>query len=256
MNARMVKAEILKLIKRRGLMAWMLILTSGAITVMFVVLAVRHGSDPGKYGPAGGIHNFETASFFLASIGSAAAVLLGSMAGAGDIGAGVFRDLVVTGRSRMALFAVRSIGALAVFIPLMLLALGILGLAGTALSGSLAAPSAQLILESAGWILLTTSTMLLVAIGVSSLIGSRAPAITVLLAWQLLISQLLLTVGFLGHVRDAVLLAATHYFAPTGVLVHGSGYAIGSAIGATVVVAVWIAAALGAGAWRTQTMDA
>ena len=256
MNPRMVKAEILKLVKRRGLMAWMLLLTSGATTVMFAVLAVRHGSDPSKYGPAGGTHNFDTASFLLASIGSAAAVLLGSMAGAGDTGAGVFRDLVVTGRSRLALFGVRSIGALAVFIPFMMLALGILALAGTALSGSLAAPSAPLILESSGWILLTSSTMLLVAVGVSSLIGSRAPAITVLLAWQLLVSQLLLQIGFLGHIRDAVLLGATHYFAPAGVLVHGSGYATGSAIAATGVVAAWIAAALGAGAWRTRTMDA
>lgn len=255
MNTRMIKAEILKLAKRRGLMAWGLLLTSGALTAMFTVLAVRHGSDPSKYAPAGGVHNFDNASFFLASIGTAAAVLIGTMAGAGDVGAGVFRDLVVTGRSRLAIFGVRSIGALAVFVPLMLLALGVLAVATTTLNGSLAAPSAQLILESSGWILLSTCTMLLVAVGVSSLIGSRAPSITVLLAWQLLISQLLLQVGFLGHVRDALLLAATHHFAPAGVLGHG-GYATGSVIAATAVVAAWVGVALGAGAWRSRTMDA
>lgn len=237
-------------------MAWGLLLTSGAVAGMFAVLVVRHSTDPSTYGPAGGIHNFQNASFFLASIGTAAAVLLGTMAGAGDISAGVFRDLVVTGRSRLGLFGVRSIGALAVFIPLMLLALAILALAGTTLSGSQAAPSAQLILDSSGWILLTTATILVVAVGISSLIGSRASSITVLIAWQLLVSQLLLQVVFLGHVRDALLLAATQHFAPSGVLGHHGGYATSSAIVAGLVMGAWIIAALAAGAWRTRTMDA
>jgi hypothetical protein len=35
------------------------------------------------------------------------AILIGTTAGAADVGSGVFRDLVATGRSRTALFAAR-----------------------------------------------------------------------------------------------------------------------------------------------------
>ena len=256
MNLRMIKAEILKLVTRRGLMAWVLLLTSGAVSIMFTVLAVRHGSDPGKYSPAGGLHNFQNASYFLTSIGMAAAVLLGTMAGAGDVGGGVFRDLVVTGRSRLSLFGVRSVGALLVFLPLILLALGITAVVATTLSGSLPAPSFTFIIETSGWVLLSTCSMLIIAVGVSSLIGSGAPSITVLLAWQLLVSQLLLQVTFLGHIRDALLLSAQHHFAPAGVLGGRAGYATSSAVVAGLVVVAWVIAALAGGAWRTRTMDA
>jgi hypothetical protein len=178
------------------------------------------------------------------------------MAGAGDLGAGVFRDLVVTGRSRLSLFGVRSIGALIVFLPFILLAICITALAATTLSGALAAPSLSLILETSGWILLTTCSMLVVAVGVSSLIGSRAPSITALLAWQLLVSQLLLQVSFLGPVRDAMLLSAQHHFAPAGILGGRAGYSTSSAVVATLVLAAWVLVALAGGAWRTKTMDA
>lgn len=256
MNLRMVKAEILKLAGRRGLMAWVALLTVGAVSIVFTVLAVRHGTNPAKYSPAGGLHNFQNASSFLAMIGTAAAVLLGTMAGSGDLGAGVFRDLVVTGRSRLSLFGVRSVGALVVFLPFILLALLVTGVAATALSGALTAPSLSVILQSSGWILLTTCSMLLVAVGVSSLIGSRAPSITVLLAWQLLVSQLLLQVSFLGGIRDGLLLSAQHHFAPAGMLSGREGYSTSSAVVATLVVAAWVLGALAAGAWRTRTIDA
>ena len=256
MNIRMAKAEILKLVERRGLMAWALLLTSGAVTIVFAVLAIRHASDPGKYSPAGGVRNFQDASYFLAMIGSAAAVLVGTMAGAADLGAGVFRDLVVTGRSRLALFGVRSVGALAVFLPLIILALVVDALAATVLSGSIAAPSFSMILQASGWVLLSTCSMLVVAVGVSSLIGSRAPSITLLLAWQLLVSQVLVQVGFLGHIRDALLLSANQHFAPAGILPGRTGYSVSSAVTAALVVAAWVLVALAAGAWRTRTIDA
>jgi hypothetical protein len=251
----MIKAEVLKLVKRRGLMGWVLFLTSGATAIIFAVLAVRHGSNPRRYGPAGGLHNFQNASFFLASIGTAAAVLLGTMAGAGDLGAGVFRDLVVTGRSRLSLFGVRSVGAMVVFVPVMLVALGVLVAASTLLAGGHPVPSVDTVLAGSGWILLTTVSMLVVAVGVSSVIQSRGSSVTALLAWQLLVSQLLLQISFLGAGRDALLLSATRHFAPAGMLGRG-GYATSSAVVATLVVVGWIAAALWAGAWRTRRMDA
>ena len=46
-------------------------------------------------------------------MGRSSAILIGVEAGTGDASAGVFRDLVVTGRSRLALFASRVPAALA-----------------------------------------------------------------------------------------------------------------------------------------------
>ena len=56
---------------------------------------------------------------------------------------------------------------------------------------------------------------------------------------------------------SALLLAATHHFAPAAVLGgrHGQ-YATSSAIVAVLVVAAWVIGALAAGGWRTKTMDA
>ena len=255
MNTRMIKAEVIKLTKRRSLMAWALVLTSGAMAVTFAVLAVRHAVDPGRYGPAGGTTNFENAAFFLANIGTAMAVLIGSSAGAGDVGAGVFRDLVATGRSRGSLFRVRYVGALLVTLPVILLAIGLTVVLSVALAGSAGAPSVSLIAQSAGFIVLTTCTMLLVAVGLSSLIGSRAQAITALLAVQVIVSRILLQSSFLGHVRDALPLASLQHFAPTGVLGRLS-YATPSAVVAALVLVAWVVAALTAGAWRTRTQDA
>jgi hypothetical protein len=44
-------------------------------------------------------------------------VIIGAVAGAGDLEADVYRDLVVTGRSRLALYASRIPGGLAFLLP-------------------------------------------------------------------------------------------------------------------------------------------
>jgi hypothetical protein len=93
--------------RRRALVAASLALIVGPMLVSVVVLAVLHAVNPGKYGPAGGVDNLGGALGLLTQIGSVAAVLIGVSAGGGDLGAGVFRELVVTGRSRLALFAAR-----------------------------------------------------------------------------------------------------------------------------------------------------
>ena len=49
-------------------------------------------------------------------MGPVAAVLIGAEAGAGDLAAGVFRDNVLTGRSRTALFLARIPAAVAVIL--------------------------------------------------------------------------------------------------------------------------------------------
>src|SRR5439155_7775412 len=53
----MVGAELLKVRKRRGLVAFSAILTVGVVTVAYAVMAILHAANPGRYGPAGGISN-------------------------------------------------------------------------------------------------------------------------------------------------------------------------------------------------------
>jgi pimeloyl-ACP methyl ester carboxylesterase len=57
--------------------------------------------------PAGGVANLGNGMAVLVSLGGIAAVVVGAVAGTGDLRAGVLRELVVMGRSRRALFRAR-----------------------------------------------------------------------------------------------------------------------------------------------------
>ena len=79
---------------------------------------------------------------------------------------GVFRDNVLTGRSRTALFLSRIPAALAVCLTVTALGFAI-GLAATfGFAGGLPTPSVSLILESVAWLALANSVVCVIAIGV------------------------------------------------------------------------------------------
>jgi hypothetical protein len=100
----MFDADLLKLRKKRGTLIWVLVLALLPLIVLFTVKAVQHSSNPQKYGPAGGTPGFiDGLRLLCAFFGPLAAILIGVEAGTGDASAGVFRDLVATGRSRLAL---------------------------------------------------------------------------------------------------------------------------------------------------------
>jgi hypothetical protein len=177
-----VGAELLKLRRRRALVAASLALIVAPMVVSYVVLATFHAVNAAKYGPAGGVDNMRGALELLTQIGAVAAVLIGVNAGAGDLGVGVFRELVVTGRSRLALFAARIPGGLVLLLPLVAVACAIAATASVALAGSGQAPGAGLLVEYAAWVGLVLTVGFLLALGVSSLLGSRSTSIGVLLA--------------------------------------------------------------------------
>jgi hypothetical protein len=254
--SRMVSAEFLKLRKRRSLFWWSLILCCLTVPVVYGVLAVLHVTDAAHNGPAGGAENLGHSLEALALLGGIAGVMIGATAGAGDIGAGVFRDLVATGRSRLALFGVRLPGALALFVPLILTGLAVATVCSILLAGSLANPSATLVLHYAAWLLVATTLPLVLALGVSSLLGSRTITVGVLLGWQLAAGPILGQLGFLGRFRDGISVLATDRLLP---VTGGRGGDVAASMPlavALVVIAAWAAVALSAGAWRTRTMDA
>src|SRR5262249_7605528 len=155
-----------------------------------------HLHNPAQYDPPGGINGLQGSIIGLSFAGVIAAILVGSSAGTGDVSSGVFRDLVATGRSRWALFAARVPGALAYFLPFITLGYIVIAACSVGLAGSPAhghvvgpgagafeAPSIGLIARGYGWIVLVTSFELVLALGLSSLIGSRGTTIGVLLGW-------------------------------------------------------------------------
>ncbi len=104
----MAGADFLKLRKKRSTVIWALVLAVAPLVIYFIFKGVQHSSSPKEHSPAGGLNGFEDAMPVLALFfGPLAAIMIGTDAGAGDLAAGVFRDLVVTGRSRVALFAAR-----------------------------------------------------------------------------------------------------------------------------------------------------
>ncbi len=248
----LVGAEILKLVRRRGLMAWSLILTVGCVLVAEVVLVVLHAVNSAHHGPAGGTENFKGVIFLLAGVGTVAAIIIGATAGTQDVANGVFRDLVVTGRKRATLFNVRTPGALAVFLPMLALGFAIAAAVAFAFAGSLATPSASLTAKYAEYSLAITCVNVIVAIGLASFASSRV-VVGVLIAWNAIVSHILISIGALGSSRKLIDVAAAEHFLPRDT---GNETVVMSTATALVVLLVWAGIFLGAGRWWTNRVDA
>jgi hypothetical protein len=254
MTAEMIGAEFLKLRKKRGLLAWALLLAVGSSIVFFAWKAIQHASNS-THPPAGGLLGYQHALALLGVfVGPLAAVLIGAEAGAGDVATGVFRDLVVTGRSRLALFAARIPGALMLCLSVVALGYGV-ALAGTFLfAGGMSTPSLATVLNGFGWVLLVDGAVCVVAVGLASLTGSRPATVTALIGLELVVSPLLLQSSSLGSVRRALLDSSVLHLAPT--VSDGTPVVPESLFVALLVMVLWLAVAAGLGAWRTSTMDA
>jgi ABC-type transport system involved in multi-copper enzyme maturation permease subunit len=252
---RLVNAEFLKLRKRRGLVLVTLALTLLPIISAYVVLVTLHAVEPAKHGPAGGLDNFSGSLYLLAQLGVVAAILIGATAGAGDIGSGVFRELVVTGRSRFALFGARLPAAFGLALAATWAGYALTAVASTALAGSLEAPGAALLVEGAGWLALVVGLALVLALGLSSALGSRSITIGIALGLELVVMPALLQIRALGSLRELLPVAATDSLAPSA-LFDGQVVVPTSVSVAVVVVAAWTVVPLVAGAWRTCKRDA
>ncbi|MDP9232582.1 MAG: hypothetical protein M3O73_07425 [Actinomycetota bacterium] len=252
---RLVNAELLKLRKRRGLVLVTFALTILPMVVAYTVLVALHATEPAKHGPAGGLENFSGSTYLLTQLGVVAAILIGATAGAGDLRAGVFRELVVTGRSRFALFAARVPAGLGLAVAALWAGFAVSAVGATILAGSLEAPGVSLLVETAAWLALVVGLALVLALGVSSAIGSRGTTIGVLVGWQLVLMPFLLPLGTLGSLRELLPAAATERLAPSA-LFDGSPTVPMSVSVAIAVLAAWTLVPLAAGAWRTWARDA
>ncbi|MGO9876426.1 MAG: hypothetical protein ACLPVY_21840 [Acidimicrobiia bacterium] len=115
----MIATRFMELRKRRGLMIALVGVTIGLPTLFLVIRLLLHAFDPHSYGPAGGYDIFNhLVVIVLYVFGFVVAATLGCTAGSVDLTEGMFRHLVVTGRSRLALYFARIPAGLAIIGPL------------------------------------------------------------------------------------------------------------------------------------------
>ena len=182
---------------------------------------------------------------------------IGTEAGAGDLSSGVFRDLVVTGRSRLWLFAVRVPAALIVTLALALAALGISLAAAYGFAGGQPTPRrARSCSTRCSGCWRAQGVLCVIAVGLGSLTGSRATSLVTLIGWQVIAGRLLAQVTFLGSARDADPERRARRRSSPGDAAARHQRADEGAGVAVAVLAIWALASLGAGAWRTRMRDA
>jgi len=252
------RAETLKLRKRRGLLVTMTVLTIVPQVIAYGVLAILHAANPDHHGPAGGVANLGHGMSILILLGGIAAVIAGASSGAGDLSSGVFRELVVTGRSRVALFGARIPGGLLFLLPFVAVAYGLSAFVSGLANGYLPAPSTTLLIDSGIWVLANASFYFVIGLGLASLVGSRAYTIGILIAWRTVVSHILTAIAALGVFREVVPDIGFVYLAPNAVERYvNDGPDVGiSAAAAVAVPLLWLAVAIALGAWRTATRDA
>jgi ABC-type transport system involved in multi-copper enzyme maturation permease subunit len=255
---RLISADLLKLRRRRGLVAVTGFLTVFAVVVTYAVMELLHVSNPAKHGPAGGIANLGHGAALVALLGSVAAAIVAATAAAGDLDSLVYRDLVVTGRSRLALYLSRIPAGLLFLLPFVATAYALTAVATVVFADSTPAPSASLLAATGAWAVLGVTFYYLLGLGLASVLGSRSYSIGVLLAFRLAVAPLIASISTLGVVRELVPVSPLQNLAPAAL---GDSVRMGAAvpvsIGATAAVLVtWVVGSLVLGARRDTTRDA
>jgi len=122
----LIATKHLELRKRRGLVITAALLTTGIVVLVLGLRLIFHLTDPASNGPAGSPDIFSSLSNMLAEFGFLVAAAVGAAAGTTDLTDGVFRGLVITGRSRLALYLARIPAGLAVILPVIAVAFTVL----------------------------------------------------------------------------------------------------------------------------------
>jgi hypothetical protein len=111
----MIRTRLKELRKRRGLMIALVLVNIGIPTIFLIVRLLAHAFAPKSYGAAGGYDIYTNLCAGVMYIfGFIVAAALGCTAGSIDLTEGMFRHLVVTGRSRLALYLARIPAGLAI----------------------------------------------------------------------------------------------------------------------------------------------
>ncbi len=267
----LIGAKFLELRRRRILMVVTAAFTVGTPVIFYGVREIYHLSDPARYGPAGG-DGFANVVTLIAEFGFIAAVMLGATAGTGDLTDGMFRHLVITGRSRLALYLARIPAGLSILLSLAAVGFTVTALATAFLSGpvpaSVAAALPGDLARSGLWLELDLAIGFTVGLGLGSLMGQRTVPVVLLTVWQIIITPQLaahvwphlinaqrIVLGVAMDQLKPAILAGGVTVGPTGgiqpaVLPPMPTWAMAA------VIAGWILGWLALGAWKMATRDA
>jgi hypothetical protein len=118
-TAGMIATRVMELRKRRGLITALVLVNIGFPAVFLLIRLLAHAFAPHANPPAGGDMIFVVlVAGFLPTFGFIVATTVGCTAGSRDLTEGMFRHLVVTGRSRLALYLARIPAGLAIVVPM------------------------------------------------------------------------------------------------------------------------------------------
>jgi hypothetical protein len=215
---RAVSAKFMELRRRRGLIVAVLLLTIGIVVVIDAIFVILHATDPNSYGPAGGLRKFRGFTVFaLIDLFGITGAMVGAAAGSSDLSSGVFRHLVVTGRSRLAIFLAWIPAGLMVILPIAAVTYAIEALVAVffAPSGNIpsisitsgaqtgpatvhfgigtisATPDTHLLVITGLWLMLQVVVAYFLGLGLGALTGSRSVTIVILIAMQLVVTPIM-----------------------------------------------------------------
>jgi ABC-type transport system involved in multi-copper enzyme maturation permease subunit len=253
-----VSADILKLRRRYGLVVVTVLMTVGAIALTYGILQILHDVDPSKYGPAGGVTHLGHGAWVASALGAVAAAVVGAVAGVGDRDAGVDRELIVTGRSRITLYGSRLAGGLLFLVPFVAVGYTVAAVSTVVFADSWATPSAGLLVTTGLWVVLQAVFYYLLAVGLACITGSRSYTIGVLLAFRLAVAPILAAIADLGVLRELLPGVALQALAPAALgdtIRQGPPIPMSIAAIAAVLL-VWAGVAVVGGGWKEATRDA
>ena len=118
----LIATKHLELRKRRGLMITVAVMIIAPTVLILGLRLAFHLFDPAHYGPAGAADVFNAIANLMAEFGFIVAAVVGAAAATTDLTDGVFRYLVITGRSRLALYLARIPAGLAVVVSALAIA--------------------------------------------------------------------------------------------------------------------------------------
>lgn len=249
-DLRLIRADALKLRRRRGMLALSIAMTFGILALVYTVTGIQHATNASHYGPAGGLKNYKDSMYLMTLLMLVVGAVIGATAGAQDLESGVFRDLAATGRSRLALFGARVPGSWTIVGPIALLVSTAAAIASFAFAGGLATPGTAAIFAATVGVLAAGMLSAAVSVGLAALTGSKAAVIATVLAFVLAIAPLLDGLGFLGSARNII---PTDALARIGHAPHQTLHiALFTAIASVIC---WAAVACAGGARRTQTRE-
>jgi len=266
----LINTRLLELRKRRTLMIVTVAFTVGLPVIFYAIRLLYHLGDPARYAPAGAPDAFATIGILMGEFGFIVAATVGATAGTADLTDGVFRHLVITGRSRLALYLARIPAGLSILLSLAAAGFTVTCLVTAVLGSPHAAAgvtvSAGDMVRSGLWLELDLLIGFVLGLGLGSLMGQRTVPVILLIVLEIIITPVLadhplpfflngerLIVGVAMDQLKPAALAGGAQVGPSGGLLHLSPMPTWAMI---TVIAGWLVGWSAIGAWKMAARDA